>query len=83
MGTGFVDIGPEDTEPVDIDLKLTQLASVHHSSLNRYQLFSHAAANMLCSVSHHGLLIDIPYSINWQMHLPFSLSINILLTNSL
>ena len=65
----LVDIEPEDIDPMDIELELAQLTSVCRSSLNRCQMFSPIATDMLCSVSRCGLLIDKIYSIDWLAHL--------------
>ena len=59
-----MDINFEGTGSEEIEPKLTQPTGFHRSSLNRYQIFSLVAANMLCNISHHGLLIDKIYSIN-------------------
>ena len=78
-----MDIGPEDTNPVDIEPELTHPAFVHHPPLNKYQLFSIAIADMLYSLSHHGLLIDKNYSINYPTHLQYFVSTNTLPTGGL
>ena len=59
-----MDTRAKDVELVDIELELAQLAYALHFSLNRYRSFSHAVVGMLCSPSHHGLLICKIYSIN-------------------
>ena len=84
MYTGFVDIRVEDTYFVDIgsvdimqmgieqvgmELVLIQLVYSHRSSLSRYPQFCPTIDGMLCSLSHHGLVICRIYSINWPVHL--------------
>ena len=78
-----MDIGPKDTEPTDIDVEHAQPTFVHHSSLNRNQLFSPAIVDMLYSLSHHGLLIEKTYNINCSTHLQSSVSINIIPTDGI
>ena len=65
----FICIAVEDILIVDIakantEAALIHLAYAHHFSLSRYPLFSLVAAEVLCNISHHGLLIDESYSIN-------------------
>ena len=82
-GTSSVDIGPEDIEHVDIEPHFPHPAFVRCYSLNRYPLFSLAAVDMLSSLSHHGSMICTIYSIKWLTHLRYSVSINILPTDTL
>ena len=51
-----MDIGPKNSEPMDIDHELAQPTFVRRSSSNKYQLFFPAIADILCSLSLHGLL---------------------------
>ena len=78
-----MDIGHEGTSSGEIAPELTHPAFVHHPPLNKYQLFSIAIADMLYSLSHHGLLINKTYSINCPTHLQYFVSTNTLPTGGL
>ena len=59
-----MDTRAKDIEHVDIELDLAQLSFSLHFSLNKCRSFSCAAARMLYSPSHRGLLIYKVYNIN-------------------
>ena len=59
-----MDTGAEDTNLVDIELWPAHLTSALQFSLNKCRLVSPAVAGILCSPSHHGILIYKIYNIN-------------------
>ena len=65
----FVDIGTEGTGFGEIAPELTHPTFVHRSSSSTCKLFSLAAVDTRCNLSHHGLPIDKTYSIDWMEHL--------------
>ena len=50
----FADIDPKGTGSEEIEPDFTQPTSIHRSSLGTCQLFSLAAADMLCNISCRG-----------------------------
>ena len=78
-----MDIGTEGTCFGEIAPELTHPTFVHRSLSSKCKLFSLAAADMLCNLSHHVLSIDKNYSIDWMEHLQFSVIIKFLLTDIL
>ena len=78
-----MDTRVEDTEIVDIELELSQLASSLHSTLNRYPSFSPTAVGMLHSPCHHDLLICKIPNINWSLYLQSSVATNTLTIDGL